>query len=387
MRLELIDSFSPRVEAIWRAWSSARSRLLPDLGWMENWLACLPKREAPKLAVVVGDGEPVAACFLGDGACGAGFVPSRAVFMNATGTRGRRRAVSSTTRCSAPGRVLRPATLVPVFPAAGTSCTCPPSMETFASLTRRPLGSGFAYGRSRSRQLPRRSREGSRAGLHAAARQLDARPGPQGAARRRQVTLEVASAVEPSERYLQRDRHAPSAVVARARPDRRVRRSVVRSVSSPADRQRFTHGDIQFMRLRIRRNDAWLSLQLRLGEARAVLPVRLWVPGDRHVKPGYLCHTQAIEHSAKPGHDIYDLLGGDARYKKSLATDETRLVWGRVQKTRLRFVLEDLARGWMRKRRGKKPDNGARDGIVPPARATTSRASPDLRSARDRSSS
>jgi ankyrin repeat protein len=47
------------------------------------------------------------------------------------------------------------------------------------------------------------------------------------------------------------------------------------------------------------------------------------------------------------GHAIYDLLGGDARYKQSLATDESRLVWGRVQKRRPQFALEDLARAWL----------------------------------------
>ena len=71
------------------------------------------------------------------------------------------------------------------------------------------------------------------------------------------------------------------------------------------------------------------------------------VSGDRHIRPGYLCHMHAVEHSAKEGHAVYDLLGGDARYKQSLATDETRLMWGRVQRRRPWFALEERVRSWL----------------------------------------
>jgi hypothetical protein len=40
----------------------------------------------------------------------------------------------------------------------------------------------------------------------------------------------------------------------------------------------------------------------------------------------------------------YDFLAGGSRYKQSLATDARQLVWFRIQKPRLRFALEDLAR-------------------------------------------
>ena len=48
---------------------------------------------------------------------------------------------------------------------------------------------------------------------------------------------------------------------------------------------------------------------------------------------------------------MYDLLGGDARYKQNIATDETRLLWVRVQRRRLQFALEDRARTWLKLRR------------------------------------
>ncbi|HMG53253.1 MAG TPA: GNAT family N-acetyltransferase [Kofleriaceae bacterium] len=65
---------------------------------------------------------------------------------------------------------------------------------------------------------------------------------------------------------------------------------------------------------------------------------------DGKLKPGLVCHALAIEHCARAGHRWYDFLAGDSRYKQSLATDARALIWVRVQRPRLRFKLEDLAR-------------------------------------------
>ncbi len=47
----------------------------------------------------------------------------------------------------------------------------------------------------------------------------------------------------------------------------------------------------------------------------------------RHQKPGLTCHHQAINLAATAGLDRYDLLAGEDRYKRSLASDATRLHW------------------------------------------------------------
>lgn len=72
---------------------------------------------------------------------------------------------------------------------------------------------------------------------------------------------------------------------------------------------------------------------------------------NNHLKPGFLAHTAAIEHAAAAGHELYDFLAGDVRYKKSLATSSTSLVWARVQRLRLRFFVEDRVRELVRARR------------------------------------
>jgi CelD/BcsL family acetyltransferase involved in cellulose biosynthesis len=63
---------------------------------------------------------------------------------------------------------------------------------------------------------------------------------------------------------------------------------------------------------------------------------------DPKLKPGLVCHAEAVAHNAALGHRRYDFLGGASQYKRTLATDEHReLVWARVQRPRLRFRLED----------------------------------------------
>jgi hypothetical protein len=65
---------------------------------------------------------------------------------------------------------------------------------------------------------------------------------------------------------------------------------------------------------------------------------------DNRLKPGLVCHAAAIRHAAQAGYHIYDFLGGDARYKRSLATDSTELAWCTIRKPCLRFALEDVLR-------------------------------------------
>lgn len=73
---------------------------------------------------------------------------------------------------------------------------------------------------------------------------------------------------------------------------------------------------------------------------------------DPHLKPGYVCHVEAIQHAAAAGHRIYDFLAGATRYKESLATDAVTLTWARVQRPRARFAVEARLRAWKRSLEG-----------------------------------
>lgn len=62
---------------------------------------------------------------------------------------------------------------------------------------------------------------------------------------------------------------------------------------------------------------------------------------DPHIKPGLVCHVEAILHNAREGQNIYDFLAGGDQYKKSLSTGQNRLIWAKVQKPHLKFEIEN----------------------------------------------
>jgi len=62
---------------------------------------------------------------------------------------------------------------------------------------------------------------------------------------------------------------------------------------------------------------------------------------DNRLKPGLIAHAEAVRHNAAAGHRTYDFLGGDDRYKMSLATHHNRLIWIRLQKPLLKFRIEN----------------------------------------------
>ncbi len=53
-------------------------------------------------------------------------------------------------------------------------------------------------------------------------------------------------------------------------------------------------------------------------------------PDADRLRPGLVCHALAIDHYRRAGMRLYDFLGGEARYKRSLANAERALVWLKV---------------------------------------------------------
>ena len=65
---------------------------------------------------------------------------------------------------------------------------------------------------------------------------------------------------------------------------------------------------------------------------------------DAQLKPGLLLHAMAIQHYLERGLEFYDFMGGDARYKQSLASRSVELKLVSLQRPRLSLKLEQFAR-------------------------------------------
>ncbi|MCI5164818.1 MAG: GNAT family N-acetyltransferase [Candidatus Electrothrix sp. GM3_4] len=64
----------------------------------------------------------------------------------------------------------------------------------------------------------------------------------------------------------------------------------------------------------------------------------------KKVQPGLVSHVLAVQYNSEQGYNVYDFLAGDARYKKSLATDYNKMSWGRIQRFSWKLKMEKKMR-------------------------------------------
>ncbi len=65
---------------------------------------------------------------------------------------------------------------------------------------------------------------------------------------------------------------------------------------------------------------------------------------DNKLKPGLLSHSLCIENYLEMGFDYYDFMGGEERYKAQLGDVHQQLVKIALQRPKLKFFVENLAR-------------------------------------------
>ena len=349
MDVELIPADSPLVERIWRRLeAAAKPSYFLSWGWIENWLACLPRSEMPRLAVFTKDGEPRAACMLSHRfLLRHHMVPSRALFVNATGLPARDDLTIEHNGVLGAG-ALSLAELADALHdwdeifLPGIDATAFTTLDAgphrvivekdvaapFVDLARvRASGDYLALLGHKTRGQIRRARR------ELGALQVEVAP-----------DLDTAFAFYDELVALHAAHWAEKGLPgAFADPwiDHFHRRLI---------QQRLHHGEIQLMRVRAGTCTVG-CLYSMIANGR----VHVYQSGfarfdDPHVKPGYVCHAAGVEHAAAHGLGVYDPLGGDSRYKESLSTDTTRMLWVRIQRRLPRFAVEDRLRRWKQAR-------------------------------------
>jgi hypothetical protein len=351
VQLELLDSRSPDVERVWTELDGTSGSFFVSWGWMESWLACLPREHQPRLAVFRDNGRPVSACFLGGRKVQRlGVVSSRALFLNTTGDE--RLDKLWVEHNGLLGRELGIGQLVDLLPDDWDELFLPGlRAEAFGGLQESVIR-GVRVRLERTVpvhvvDLARVREQGylelltgqTRAQIRRARREVGA------------LDIEIAED-EASARAIygelvelhQRQWRARGEPGAWADPffDRFHRHLINR---------RFARGEIQLVR--VRTGDHTVGCLYNFVHRGRVLQYQSGFASfdNKHIKPGFLAHAAAIEHAAAEGHAVYDFLAGDRRYKRSLATDATSLVWARLQRLRMKFLVEDRVREWVRARR------------------------------------
>ncbi|HUS27232.1 MAG TPA: GNAT family N-acetyltransferase [Kofleriaceae bacterium] len=378
MKLELVAPHSPRVEQIWRGLEDrAKPVYFLTWGWVENWLACLPALEAPQLAVINDDrGTPVAAAFLRRRWLRRhGVLPSRAVYLNTVGDHAYDEIYIEHNGLLSTGDVtlarfveqlegawdelFMPALEARAFAELADDFTTSAIGKRYRLRVDREVGDHYVdLAKVRAKDYLSILGSSTRAQLRKAQR-LAPDAVFEIAADETQAVAFYDELVELHGRAWQAK--GQSGAFADPWFDKFHRRLVAK---------RFAHGEIQLVRLRTPKETLGCLYNYVSHGRVLVYQTGINPDVDKNLKPGFFTHLFAVEHNAKAGHATYDFLGGDAQYKKSLGTDETKLVWARVQRKHLRFALEDRAREWVRARRARNETATEKTDAARPAAAS-----------------
>jgi Acetyltransferase (GNAT) domain len=307
VRLELVNAYAPRVGQVWNS-LACRSYFL-SWGWIENWLACLPPEVAPPLALF--DSGRAAAFLAKRLAVRRGVIATRSFHLNTTGV-----PRFDELWIEYNGLAGADLPLDQIVRALPRSCwdelalpgVCDDALGGIAP------GNHARYGVIVTRHVPAYFVDlvAVRAGgflplvssqTRSQIRRAQRIAGPLEVEIAADPRRAIAIYVELTELHAAQWR-AKGEVGAFADPwfDRFHRRLIA---------TRFAAGEIQMVR--VRAGGTTLGCLYNLVWNGRVLQYQtgLRMTADARAKPGFVCHTAAIEHAAAAGLAVYDLLAGD----------------------------------------------------------------------------
>jgi len=116
-------------------------------------------------------------------------------------------------------------------------------------------------------------------------------------------------------------------------------------------RARFDKGEIQMLKIGNSGSTIGYLYNLVWRKRVYVQQTGFRVPEDKRFMPGYVAHALAIVHNKEKGMAVYDLMHGDSLYKRLLCNRSQKLYWVALQRNRLKFVVEKMATGLVRRLR------------------------------------
>jgi CelD/BcsL family acetyltransferase involved in cellulose biosynthesis len=367
VRLELIDveKERDRVRAIWTRLLPPNASYFLSPGWVEAWLDLVPRDRLPRLAVATEQGRPVLAFFVGERrVLRHGFVVSRAWYLNATGHDEQDDLVMEDNQILGETPALQ--AFLDDLPAEWDELVLPAlHRDRFPGNTAGQTASGYVISIEKERPSPFvdleavRRHEGGYPALISANSRSQLRRAQRGYEAVGPITLEVASDLDQAFAIYEELKQLHGVRWANEGSDGAFASAWFDEFHKRLIRTRFASGEIQLLRVRAGATTLGCLYNFVWAGRVHFYQSGLKREADNRLKPGFVCHAEAIVHNARAGHAIYDFLGGMTRYKHSLSTGATQLVWLRVQRPHLRFRVENGLREVKRKlvaRRKKTPE-------------------------------
>jgi hypothetical protein len=367
------------VEAVWGELADGTTSYFLSWPWVENWLATLPRHVHLRLLTIFDRETPIAACFVGRRTLRrAGFVLSRALHLNATGHPEIDDIVIEHNRWLVRSPHRWPlGQLLEHLPSRGWDELFLDAMDKHVLEDAR-LSWPLKLRVQRTSPCPvvqlekvRKAKDGYLSLLGSETRSQIRRStrlyGP--------LTLEVAKDLPEARAILRELLSLHEASWNRRGKPGAFTQPYLRAFHERLVEKRFVHGEIQLLRVRAQERTVGCLYNFLWNGTVSFYQSGLASETDNRLKPGLVCHAEAVVHNANNGHETYDFLGGTARYKRSLSTDATELVWASVQRPRPQFFLEDTFRSLRARWREIRRSNGhgeQADGTNAPLRSSDS---------------
>jgi CelD/BcsL family acetyltransferase involved in cellulose biosynthesis len=355
LKLELINVFkeSGRVEAIWKKLLSAGGySYFLSWPWIENWIASLPQTSGLKLALFLQNGEPALGCFLGHAkVVRQGVFRSTAYLMNQTGNRVYDQLYVEYNSLIGKGVNVGLQQILELLPGkweelylSGLDAEAFPGrvlnqdINGYQVMVARTIPSYYVdlnLVRERGDYL-RLLSANARSQIRRCLKLYEAR-GPIS----REVATTADQALKIFDEMVKLHQHSWS----RRGQAGAFKTEYFYNFHKELIRKRASSGEIQLIRIG--------AGELTIGclynfcyEGRIYFyQSGLRYEKDNRLKPGLLCHYEAICYNAGQGNGFYDFLASFDDYKQRLSTHQRPLVWARVQKPHIKFDVERFVRG------------------------------------------
>ncbi len=340
-----------RIKSIWCEFcATADVAYFLSWGWVENWLMCLPEDARPQLAMICQDGSPAVIFFLKKNHfIRKYYFQSRGWFVNATGKPVYDNVWIEYNRflCLLSDNIsLRK--IIDLLPESWDELFLPGLDTKFfpGDALENPLAGYRIVIESRSPSpyvdlAEVRAKQGdyisllssnTRSQIKRSYRRYEAR-GP--------IILEAAETINEALRIFEEMLKLHQYTWGARKIESPFASEFVIHFHKTLIQKRFDSGEIQLLRIRAGNSTVGCLYNFVFKGKVYFYQSGMNYEADRHLKPGFVSHVEAVKYNAMAGRRVYNFLGGAERYKTSLATHENSLVWVKIQKPRLRFLFEN----------------------------------------------
>jgi CelD/BcsL family acetyltransferase involved in cellulose biosynthesis len=354
MPLDLLAPRSPEAAAVWQelARGCPHSYFL-SWGWIEHWLSTLPPTADLKLAVIRDGPEPVAAAFLGHASVvRQRLFRSTAWLLNQTGNRTLDQLyIEDNAFLLRPGAEIGVRDLLALLPgeweelylsgvdpATPTGALLRDVAEPYELLVANRIPAPYVdLGSLRTERKDYLALLGSntRSQIRRCYKLYEAQ-----APLRREVAASAEQAIDIYRELV----HLHQRWWTRRGQRGAFANPYFENFHRGLIERRFHAGETQLMRVRCGDATVGCLYNFVWNGTVSFYQSGLRAEEDNRLKPGFICHTEAVRHNMEAGHAIYDFMASFDDYKLRMSTHQRELVWARIQKPRLKFALERVLR-------------------------------------------